>query len=185
MSKSNIAARAGAWSARHRKLAIIGWFVAVIAAAAIGGAIGTRPDAHEGNGQSGRVDTFLRHHFPESSNEEILIQARQGQVASSPQFRAAVRDVARRDARIPYVATSPRRTGPDSTARSPMLTRLWSASSSPRRQCRQGPHGHSPRHTGTRRCDRGVRRRRLPKALNKSLGQDFSRAETLSLRSPC
>ena len=38
MSKSNLAARAGAWSARHRKLAIIGWFVAVIVAAAVGAA---------------------------------------------------------------------------------------------------------------------------------------------------
>ena len=53
MSKSNIAARAGAWSARHRKLAIIGWFVAVIIAAAIGGAIGTKTDTHEGNGEWG------------------------------------------------------------------------------------------------------------------------------------
>ena len=59
MSKPNIAARAGAWSARHRKLAIIGWFVAVILAAVIGsGMIGTKIDTNEGNGQSGRVDTL-------------------------------------------------------------------------------------------------------------------------------
>ena len=105
MSKSNLAARAGAWSARHRKLAIIGWLVAVVAAAAIGsGVIGTKVDTHEGNGQSGRVDSFLRHHFPQTSNETIMIQGRHGQTASSPQFRAAVLDVAARDARIPYVS---------------------------------------------------------------------------------
>ena len=102
MSKPNIAARAGAWSARHRKLAIIGWFVAVILAAVIGsGMIGTKVDTNEGNGQSGRVDSFLRHHFPQTSNEEILVQGRHGQSALSPQFQAAVRDIAKRDGADP------------------------------------------------------------------------------------
>ena len=40
-SKGGIAARAGRWSARHRKLAILGWLAVVIAAFALGGPFGT------------------------------------------------------------------------------------------------------------------------------------------------
>ena len=36
-----IAARAGRWSARHRKTAIAGWLVFVLASLALGSAIGT------------------------------------------------------------------------------------------------------------------------------------------------
>jgi len=184
MSKSNIAARAGAWSARHRKLAIIGWFVAVIIAAAIGGAIGTKTDTHEGNGQSGRVDTFLRHHFPESSNEEILIQARQGQVASSPQFRAAVRDVVRRDARIPYVSdvTSPyssRQHGAISRDGHSALVSLQLATKGNVDKVLAATAAAAHKYPSLRIEEFGDASSQ--KALNKSLGQDFSRAETLSL----
>ena len=40
----NIAARAGRWSATHKKTAIVGWFVFVIAAFMIGGAVGKRTE---------------------------------------------------------------------------------------------------------------------------------------------
>ena len=43
-SKGGIAARAGRWSARHRKLAIFGWLAVVIAAFALGGPFGTGTD---------------------------------------------------------------------------------------------------------------------------------------------
>src|SRR5947209_19754628 len=59
MSLSNLAARAGAWSARHRKRAIIGWFAFVLIAAVLGGALGTRTVKHEGSGESGRAATLL------------------------------------------------------------------------------------------------------------------------------
>ena len=36
-----IAARAGRWSARHRKVAIFGWLAFVVVALAIGGRVGT------------------------------------------------------------------------------------------------------------------------------------------------
>src|ERR671935_247646 len=48
----HLAARAGRWSAQHRKTAIIGWLVFVIAAFAIGGAIGTK---QLGNAQTSRA----------------------------------------------------------------------------------------------------------------------------------
>ena len=184
MSRSNIAARAGAWSARHRKLAVVGWFVAVILAGAIGAAIGTKTDTHEGNGQSGRVDSFLRHHFPQTSNETILIQGRHGQSASSPQFRAAVRDVLTRDARISYVSdiTSPYSSGQRGAISKDGHSALVSL--------QLGQKGNvDPVLAATAAAAHKYPSLRIEefgdassqKAMNESLGQDFSRAETLSL----
>src|SRR5487761_1153714 len=104
MTRMNMAARAGAWSAAHRKKAIFGWLAFVMVAAVIGaGVLGTKTDSHDGNGQSLRVDTFLRAHFPDSSTEMIMIQARSGELSSSPAYRSAVRDVVARVSRVPHV----------------------------------------------------------------------------------
>ena len=185
MSKPNIAARAGAWSARHRKLAIIGWFVAVILAAVIGsGMIGTKVDTNEGNGQSGRVDTFLRHHFPQTSNEEILVQGRHGQSALSPQFRAAVRDVAKRDRRIPYVSDvvtpySPGQRGAISKDGHSALVSLQLGTKGNVDEVLAATTAAAQKYPSLRIAEFGDASSQ--KALNKSLGQDFSRAEKLSL----
>ena len=40
VQQRNLAARAGRWSASHRKTAILGWLAFVIAAVVIGGAAG-------------------------------------------------------------------------------------------------------------------------------------------------
>jgi uncharacterized membrane protein YdfJ with MMPL/SSD domain len=55
----NLAARAGRWSASHRKLAILGWLAFVLAAAVIGGIAGMNYQRDEdlGTGESGRADT--------------------------------------------------------------------------------------------------------------------------------
>ena len=52
----NLAARAGRWSATHRKTAILGWMLFVIAATLIGGKIGQTnlDDSAGGNGESKR-----------------------------------------------------------------------------------------------------------------------------------
>ena len=42
----SIAARAGRWSATHRKTAIWGWLAFVVVAFAIGGAVGTKTLQH-------------------------------------------------------------------------------------------------------------------------------------------
>ena len=57
----NVAARMGAWSAGHRKTAIIGWLVFVIAALAIGSS-GTKQitNAEGSNGQSAKAEQILR-----------------------------------------------------------------------------------------------------------------------------
>ena len=55
MKSRNIAARAGRWSAKHRKTAIFGWLAFVVIAFVIGGAVGQNTIAEEdyGNGSSG------------------------------------------------------------------------------------------------------------------------------------
>ncbi len=51
----NIAARAGRWSAQHRKTALLGWIAFVVLAFVIGGKIGTNTLTPEqsGVGESG------------------------------------------------------------------------------------------------------------------------------------
>src|SRR4051812_43636092 len=93
----NIAARAGRWSAQHRKKAIFGWLAFVVVAFAVGGAIGTKNLSNSQTsrtGDSGRADAVLRSTFRQNYNEDVLVQARRGVAAT--QVREGVRDVVRR-----------------------------------------------------------------------------------------
>src|SRR4051812_46486936 len=77
--KRNLAARAGHWSATHRKVAIGGWLAFVILAFVAGGAIGTKTLADEdaGNGSSRVADTAISNAgFPEKADEQVLVQPR-------------------------------------------------------------------------------------------------------------
>ncbi len=184
MTRPNIAARAGAWSAAHRKRVIIGWFVAVAIAAAVGGALGTKTDNNEGNGQSGRVDTFLRAHFPQSSTETILIQSRHGTLAQDAQYRAAVSHLTTRLTRIPQVF-DPR--APGVAGQRGSLSR---DERSALLSFELGQRGNIDKPlAATTAAARAYPSLRIEEfgeasanqALNKSLGHDFSRAETLSI----
>jgi uncharacterized membrane protein YdfJ with MMPL/SSD domain len=55
---SNLAARAGRWSARHRATAIIGWLVFVVLAVMVGGSVGTESieDEDQGVGETRDAD---------------------------------------------------------------------------------------------------------------------------------
>jgi uncharacterized membrane protein YdfJ with MMPL/SSD domain len=67
----SIAARAGRWSATHRKTAIWGWLAFVVAAFAIGGAVGTNTLQQDqlGVGESGRADHTIERAFQRSADE--------------------------------------------------------------------------------------------------------------------
>ena len=93
----NIAARAGRWSAQHRKTAIFGWLAFVIAAFAIGNMVGTEnlDPEKSGVGDSGRADRIVADAFPQKSEEKVLLQSRSLK-ADDARFRAAVVDVVRR-----------------------------------------------------------------------------------------
>ncbi|MEA2478468.1 MAG: heme transporter, partial [Thermoleophilaceae bacterium] len=100
----NLAARAGRWSAKHRKKAIFGWLAFVLVAVVAGTAAGTIQiaDNADGNGESGRADRTLSQAFPSGASEKVLIQD-EHLTARDPRFRAAVDDVTRRLHRTPYV----------------------------------------------------------------------------------
>jgi len=98
MQSRNLAARAGRWSATHRKTAIIGWILFVVATV-IGGKIGQKnldPSAM-GNGESKRGDMIVADaDFPETIGERVLIQGKGSIKSGDPAVTAAVNDVVSR-----------------------------------------------------------------------------------------
>jgi uncharacterized membrane protein YdfJ with MMPL/SSD domain len=95
---SNLAARAGRWSAQHRKKAVFGWLAFVVIAFVIGGAVGTKTLAPEdqGNGSSKVADQARADQFPKQAAESVLVQSKDQTRATDPAFRAAVADVTAR-----------------------------------------------------------------------------------------
>jgi uncharacterized membrane protein YdfJ with MMPL/SSD domain len=93
MRSENFAARAGRWSAQHRKKAILGWFAFVIIATVLGGMVGTKTLADEdtGNGESRRGDQIVEAaNFPDETGETVLVQGKDGLKVGDPKFKAAV-----------------------------------------------------------------------------------------------
>jgi uncharacterized membrane protein YdfJ with MMPL/SSD domain len=102
----NLAARAGRWSATHRKTAIIGWIVFVVLATLIGGKVGqkTLESSASGNGDSKHGAVIVdKAGFPSSVGERVLIQGKGSIRSDSPEVTAAVKDVVSRLHQIPGV----------------------------------------------------------------------------------
>src|SRR5262249_1293172 len=80
-----IAARAGVWSAQHRKIAIWGWLAFVVLAVLIGNAVGTKTlEPSEGSvGESGRADRTVADAAPEYAQELGPVPSRTA-TASAP-----------------------------------------------------------------------------------------------------
>jgi RND superfamily putative drug exporter len=105
MRPTNIAARAGRWSAQHRRIAILGWFAFVVAATVGGGLIGTNSlsPAEMGNGSSRTADLAVdKAGFRESSGEQVLLQART-RAASTADLHRAADELAERLSTVPHV----------------------------------------------------------------------------------
>jgi uncharacterized membrane protein YdfJ with MMPL/SSD domain len=105
MRPTNVAARAGRWSAQHRRIAIFGWFAFVIAATVGGGMIGTKSltSAETGNGSSRAADLAIdQAGFRESSGEQVLLQARTG-AAAEAELRQAAAELAERLRTVSHV----------------------------------------------------------------------------------
>jgi RND superfamily putative drug exporter len=100
-----IAARAGHWSATHRKLAIWGWLAFVVVALFTGSQIGqkTLTDSDYYAGESARAERTLDHAgLTPPASEMVLVQSKEAK-AGDPEFRAAVAEVTRRVDRVPVV----------------------------------------------------------------------------------
>ncbi len=190
MRRTNLAARAGSWSARHRKAAILGWLAFVVAAVLLGGAVGTKhiPQDNNGVGESGRAQQVLHDSFPQPANEQVLVQSKNRNL-NDPAFRAAVQDVVARLSAVPTVQN----------VRSPLL---------PANRGEISRDGHSvligfqitgkatnaDKRVGASLDATAAAQRAHPdlrieqagdassvKALNKSFSDDFAKARTLSL----
>jgi uncharacterized membrane protein YdfJ with MMPL/SSD domain len=93
---TNVAARMGRWSARHRKIAIFGWLAFVAASFAIGMTVGMKTiDPNDANvGEARRGDHIVRDagFRLDEQSEYVLVQSNE-LTASDPAFRAVVSDV--------------------------------------------------------------------------------------------
>src|SRR5215212_5963835 len=107
MQPRNLAARAGRWSATHRKTAILGWILFVVAATMIGGNIGQKnlKTVESGNGDSKHGSMIVDDAgFPKTVGERVLIQGTGSIKADSPQVTAAVKDVVSRLGKLKNVS---------------------------------------------------------------------------------
>ena len=77
----NLAARAGRWSATHRKSAIFGWLLFVVLATVIGGSVGQKnlEASAMGNGESKRGELIVdKANYPDQVGEQVLVQGKNG-----------------------------------------------------------------------------------------------------------
>ena len=75
---TNLAARAGRWSAAHWKTATFGWIALVAAAVALGTVVGGKQltDAENANGEAARAEHILAHAgFANVATESVLVQS--------------------------------------------------------------------------------------------------------------
>jgi anti-anti-sigma factor len=189
----NLAARAGRWSAHHRKLAIFGWIAFVIVAFALGGATGTnkQKDEDRGNGESRTATRVIADAgLKDRATEQVLVQAR----GSSPRvedaaFRKAVGDVERAIARNPSVTdlSSPYAKGHSGQisgdSRSALVT-FQIKGDEDQAEKRVAPILKAV--AATQRANPELRIEEFgdassTKALSKAFEDDFKKAETLSL----
>ena len=92
-----IVARVAGWSARHRKTALLGWLLLVVAAVVTGNMLGTKNLPSYDPGQAGRAERILnRPDVIQQPTETVLIQARSGgrTVATDPELLRTAAQVA-------------------------------------------------------------------------------------------
>ena len=93
---NNFAARAGRWSAQHRRKAILSWLAFVVVATVAGGMLGTKTFVWQdsGPGEAGRAEKAIYHAFPKHASETVLIQSRDGKLSANDKaFQDVVADV--------------------------------------------------------------------------------------------
>jgi putative drug exporter of the RND superfamily len=105
-SRPPIVERIAGWSARHRKTAVIGWFLLVIAVFAGGHMIPATNVQSYDSGQSGQAEQTLNRlnvTFPPA--ESVLIQSRDGRTyATDPELRQATQQVVAALRSLPHAA---------------------------------------------------------------------------------
>jgi uncharacterized membrane protein YdfJ with MMPL/SSD domain len=174
----NIAARAGRWSARHRKTAIFGWLAFVVVAFMIGGGLGTKTlDRYEGGvGESGRADKLLGEKFEQPATERVLVQG------SPQELRGGVRDVSARLSANPNV-TKVHKPALSKDGRSALVEFQVKGDLD---QAKKRIDSILATTSASQRAHPDLRIEQagdasMEQAFEKSMEEDFSRAQTLSL----
>ena len=191
--KRNLAARAGYWSAKHRKIAIGGWLAFVVIAFVLGGAIGTNTlsDDDSGNGQSRTADKAITAaDFPDKADEQVLVQSRDGKLTVK---RPQVQDRGR-GRRHPAEVGQGRHRRPVAAQQGQRGPGLQGRPLRPGHVLHPGRREARRQSRSIARRDRARAQRQHPdlrieqfgdasadKALGASLDDDFKRAEFLSL----
>ena len=95
--RRNIAAKAGRWSAQHRKTAVIGWLIFSIVAFMGGNMLGSEKikPTELGVGEAGRADKLIGEAFPENAGEAVLISST-AHDSRDPKFKAAVGELSKK-----------------------------------------------------------------------------------------
>ena len=95
-SRAPIVERVAGWSVRHRKTAVFGWLLLVVAAVVVGQRLGTQNLNSYDPGQAGRAERVLAQPVVQQpDSESVLIQGRTASqtYGHDPQIREAVRQV--------------------------------------------------------------------------------------------
>ena len=95
-ARAPIVERVAGWSARHRKTAVFGWLLLVVAAVVIGQKIGTSNINSYDPGQAGQAERVLnRPVVQQPDSESVLVQGRSASqtYGNDPEIREAVRQV--------------------------------------------------------------------------------------------
>jgi uncharacterized membrane protein YdfJ with MMPL/SSD domain len=103
--RSNVAARAGRWSAEHWKTALSAWLAFCVVAIALGTVAGTNmlKQADTAAGGTRKAEQLLkRAGFTDQAGESVLVQSGSATLAD-PAFRATVGDVVRTVSALPQV----------------------------------------------------------------------------------
>ena len=95
-ARAPIVERVAGWSARHKKTAVLGWLLLVVAAVVIGQRLGTSNVSSYDPGQAGRAERVLdRPVVQQPDTESVLIQGRSASqtYGHDPEIKQAVREV--------------------------------------------------------------------------------------------
>jgi putative drug exporter of the RND superfamily len=186
-----IAARIGGWSATHRKKAVLGWIFFVIIGVLLAGAgERTLSTADEQAGEAAKAQRLLDHGgFARPAAEQVLIQARHRAMIRSAAGEQAVRRVIAAventgrvtDVRSPFVPGNEGQISRDGRSAVVLFSIRGDASTADKRvqpvldavkRVGDGEPGVLIREFGQASAT---------KALNDTIGKDFSRAETESI----
>src|SRR4051794_23114316 len=187
---SNLAARAGRWSAQHRKKAIWGWLACVILAFAIGGAVGTKTQdaAQSGVGESGAAERAIDNGFPKHQVEQVLIQS-ENATATDASFRHVVDSTQHRHSAVSHTQAfespySPRNAGQISADGHSALLRFEIAGDETQAGDRVGATLEATSAAQAANPDFAVEQvgdASINKQLNDSISSDFKQAFATSL----